>query len=105
MSVFALGIWTVKEGREDDFVRAWLELGERVRRDVPERAATLLRDRQQPNRFISFSRRDSLVHLEDGRNRLAQQATESDLRQWTGAMMELVENLDRYTLDVVGEIE
>ena len=107
MSVFALGIWTVKDGREDAFVEAWLQVGQRLKDDFPERTATLLHDREQPNRFISFGRSDSLEVLEKRRDSLASQAKtrETEAVLATGRMMELVADLALFTLDVVGEVK
>jgi len=33
--VFTLGMWIVKEGRQDDFVRAWQDLAETTKADFP----------------------------------------------------------------------
>jgi hypothetical protein len=106
MTVFALGLWTVKEGREDEFAQAWMELGERLREDFPERKATLLHDRAQPNLFISFGPSESLDALEGRREAIASVAQESDtLSQRTERLNELLDNLDLHTLDFVGEIK
>jgi hypothetical protein len=45
--VYTLGIWTVKTGREDEFVRAWSDLAERTKSEFPDERATLLRDGEQ----------------------------------------------------------
>jgi heme-degrading monooxygenase HmoA len=56
MSVYTMGIWLVKAGREDEFVAAWQEMAEWTMREVEgaEPGGTLLRDRGQPDRFVSF---------------------------------------------------
>jgi hypothetical protein len=92
MTVFALGPWTVKEGREGEFAQAWMELGERLRGDFPERKATLLHDREQPNLFfISFGPSESLDVLEGRREAIASVAQESDtLSQRTGRLFGLL---------------
>ena len=105
MSVFAVGLWTVKEGRHDDFVHAWLALGERLRQDFPERRATLLRDRDQPNLFISFGPSDSLDVLEGRREAIGSLAQNSDsLVDRTAQLFDSLDHLDLHTLDYVGEI-
>jgi hypothetical protein len=105
MKAYAVGLWTVKEGSEDDFVQAWMELGERLRQDFPERRATLLHDRDQPNLFISFGPNESLEALEGRRESIAAVAQESDtLSERTQRLLALLENLDLHTLDYVGEI-
>jgi quinol monooxygenase YgiN len=53
-SVWTHGIWIVKPGREDEFVLAWTEMAEWTRSRMPEAHGTLLRDREEPNRFHSF---------------------------------------------------
>lgn len=54
-SVWTHGRWTVKPGREDEFVRAWSDL---ARAAVAEFGVssppTLLRDRDHPNVFLGF---------------------------------------------------
>jgi heme-degrading monooxygenase HmoA len=56
MSVYTMGIWQVKPGSEEDFVAAWQEMADWTMREVEAAQAggTLLRDREQPNRFVSF---------------------------------------------------
>ena len=78
MSVFAVGLWTAKEGRQDDFVRACMQLGERLREDFPERRATLLHDRDQPKLFISFGPNQSLDMPKGWRAASGSLAQESD---------------------------
>ena len=97
MSVFTLGIWTVKEGREDDFVRAWRELAERTKEDFPDETATLLRDREQQNRFVSFGPWESLDQIEQWRNSTTFQAG-------VGKIRELLDDFAPSTLDVAAEI-
>jgi hypothetical protein len=48
--------WTVKEGREEEFIAAWGALIGDVRREVePSLAPTLLRDHDRPQVFVSFA--------------------------------------------------
>ena len=54
MTVYTLGFWTVKPGREDDFVAAWDALGQWTLEQGFETHGTLIRDRENPRRFISF---------------------------------------------------
>jgi hypothetical protein len=96
----------VKEGREGEFAQAWMEVGERLREDFPERKATLLHDREQPNLFISFGPSESLDVLEGRREAIASVAQESDtLSQRTGRLFGLLDNLDLHTLGFVGGIK
>jgi heme-degrading monooxygenase HmoA len=98
MSVFTLGIWTVKIGREEDLVRAWQELADRTKDDFPDEAATLLRDQDQPNRFISFGPWESLAQIEQWR------ASET-FQQGVGKIRALLEDFTPHTMDVVGGID
>ena len=59
MTVYTLGVWTGQPGREDDFVRAWLQMGTQTIEAFPEARGTLLRDRDWPERFISFGPSES----------------------------------------------
>jgi hypothetical protein len=52
-NVWTHGVWTVKDGREDEFIRAWRELvplGTGLGSGDP----LLFRDREHPNVFRSF---------------------------------------------------
>jgi heme-degrading monooxygenase HmoA len=97
MSVFTLGVWTVKNGREDDFVRSWRDLAERTKDDFPEATATLLRDRDQQNRFVSFGPWESLVQIEQWRS-------STTFQTGVGKIRELVDDFVPCTLDVAAEI-
>jgi quinol monooxygenase YgiN len=48
------GIWLVKEGREDEFAHRWEESASNTSRDFPDVTFRLLRDRENPRRFVSF---------------------------------------------------
>lgn len=97
MAVFTLGVWTTKEGRADDFVRAWNDLATRTKADFPAATATLLRDREQPNRFVSFGPWESLDQIEQWRN-------SDTFRSGVGRIRELIENFAPSTLDVASGI-
>ncbi len=65
MASVSVSVWTVKPGREDEFVQAWRELADftalqMVGRKAPSR---LLRDHDQPNRFVSVAEWDSAATL------------------------------------------
>lgn len=44
----------VKEGREDEFARRWQESADRVALEVPGVVFKLLRDRENPQRYVSL---------------------------------------------------
>lgn len=54
MSVYTVGIWIAKPGREDEFAACWREMAEWTIREVAPAPGTLLRDRERPARFVSF---------------------------------------------------
>ena len=61
MRSYSVSIWTVRPGREDEFVERWRELAAITARTMVGRKeqSRLLRDRDQPNRFISMAEWDS----------------------------------------------
>jgi heme-degrading monooxygenase HmoA len=48
------GIWTVKEGREEEFARRWEESADSLVLDYPDLRFRLLRDQDNPRRFVSL---------------------------------------------------
>ena len=67
MAVYTLGVWTVRPGAEDDFVAAWRAMATHTATDFPSATAMLLRDRDQPNLFISYGPWQSLAEIESWR--------------------------------------
>ena len=62
---YTSGIWTVKPGREEDFVARWRELAEWASVEFPgAERPTLLRDMDQPHRFVSFGAWQDLEQIE-----------------------------------------
>jgi heme-degrading monooxygenase HmoA len=98
MPVYTLGIWTVQPGHEDDFVDAWKELADRTKADFPDETATLLRDRDQPNRFISFGPWESLAQIEEWRN-------SDTFKSGVGKLREVLDDFTPHTMDLAAEIE
>jgi quinol monooxygenase YgiN len=58
------GKWTVRAGREDEFVSALSELSQAVSEELAVPVPTLLRDRDQPNLFLTFSRWENEDEIE-----------------------------------------
>ncbi len=52
--MYTSGVWVVKEGREDEFARRWQEGADRLALEVPGLKFVLLRDRENPRRFVSL---------------------------------------------------
>ena len=90
-SVWTHGVWTIKPGREDEFVAAWRELvpvGESLGSGDPK----LLRDRDRPNEFRSFGSWPELETIERFR---------AEIGPRVGAMGDIVESFETFTLDEV----
>jgi heme-degrading monooxygenase HmoA len=51
---FTCGIWTVRDGSEEEFVRRWTALVNSAQALPGAESFTLIQDRQDPHRFISF---------------------------------------------------
>ena len=94
-SVWTHGTWTVKPGREDEFVEAWRRLAVQASAELDVVATpTLLRDREHPNVFVSFGRWPDLDAVERFRSSKA-------FREGVPAMQELLERFEPRTLDEV----
>lgn len=52
---YTLGVWVVKAGKEDAFIEAWKEFAEWTKSSCTgARSVLLLRDRNEPGRFVSI---------------------------------------------------
>lgn len=93
------GVWTVKQGQEDDFVRLWTDFAKWSKTAVPGALwAKLLRDREHANRFITVGPWQSLEDIERWRS-------EPGWRERIGGVRELLVGFEPSTLDVVAEID
>lgn len=95
-AVYTAGIWTVKPGREDEFVALWRELAAWTATAFPGARGTLLRDREQPNRFLSFGPWESVEQIEAWRA----------AREWqelVGRLREVLDDFRPGTYDVAAE--
>ena len=89
------GTWIVKEGRENEFVEAWLTLARETLAVLPPPAPpTLLRDRARPNLFISFGPWTSDEDVERFRSSDAFVKAQTQMR-------DLLESFEPRTLDEV----
>ncbi len=91
--VWTHGRWTVREGHEDEFVAAWLELARSALAEFdPPAPPTLLRDRERPNVFLSFGPWDSAETVDRFRA--------SDVfRRSFETIQPLLESFETFTLD------
>jgi quinol monooxygenase YgiN len=52
--MYTCGVWTAKEGREDEFARRWQQSADRIVLDNHDLKFMLFRDRDNPRRFVSL---------------------------------------------------
>ena len=52
--MYTSGVWIVKAGKEDEFARRWQESADRLALDIPGVKFMLMRDRENPRRFVSL---------------------------------------------------
>ncbi|MER3410031.1 MAG: antibiotic biosynthesis monooxygenase [Thermoleophilia bacterium] len=90
--VWTHGKWTVRPGREEEFVQALGALAREARDELGIDPPLLLRHREQPNVFLTFSSWPSEVDIERFREFLFPRL---------GPMRELVESFEPHTLDEV----
>ena len=87
--------WTVKEGREDDFMAAWRALVDDVKKQLePRLAPTLLRDHDHPAVFVSFA-------PWPGNDSVATFRSSEIYHRHLRGMSDLLERFDAQTLDEV----
>jgi heme-degrading monooxygenase HmoA len=94
MAIYTLGVWTVKRGREDDFIAAWETMATATAADFPGATATLLRDRDEPLKFISSGPWDSLDQIETWRG-------SSTFHDGVGRIRDAIEGFEPHTMDLV----
>jgi heme-degrading monooxygenase HmoA len=94
--LYTAGDWLVKEGREEEFVRAWRDLADWTAGSVPGAWARLLRDRDEPRRFLSFGPWESLEAIESWRS-------SEGFSQRIGRIRELLDDMRPRTLEVAAE--
>jgi quinol monooxygenase YgiN len=90
--VWTHGTWTVKPGREDEFIAALRALTQEVSAELGAEPPTFLRDREQPNVFMTFSPWESDAEIERFR---------AFLFPRLGPLRELLESFEPNTLDPV----
>jgi heme-degrading monooxygenase HmoA len=94
MAVYTLGIWTVKPGREEEFIAAWHDMASRTKADFPGASAVLLRDREKPNQFVSSGPWDSLEQAQAWRASAA-------FRDGVAKIREYLDGFEPHTMDPV----
>lgn len=96
--IYTSGDWFVKQGREDEFIRAWRDLAEWTAADiVPGGRAMLLRDQEDAALFRSFRPWDSDEQVAGWRQSEGFTTRISRIR-------ELLDRFEAHTLDVAAEV-
>lgn len=97
--VFTSGRWVVTPGSEERFVSAWREFAEWSKASFPEGAGwvLLLRDREQPNVFVSLGPWSSRSAIDAWRN-------DDGFRTRIASIRELLESFTPATMDAVVDI-
>ncbi len=94
------GRWTVRAGREDEFVALWRAFAEWAAAHLPDaRWAVLSRNRDRPNEFVSFGPWPTLEAIDDFRSR-------PEFAAALAGMRPLLDSVETATLEevvVVGE--
>lgn len=98
MTIYTLGIWTVKPGHEDEFIDAWRDLATRTAAEFPAPTATLLRDRDQPNLFISYGPWTSPQDIENWRS-------SATFRHGVARIRDVLDGFEPHTMDQVVAID
>jgi quinol monooxygenase YgiN len=93
VTVYTAGIWTVKPGREEEFVALWRELAEWTLGSFSVAQGTLLRGREQPTRFLSFGPCESIEQIEAWRSA-------PEWQELVGRLPELLDSFEPGTYDV-----
>jgi quinol monooxygenase YgiN len=96
--MYTSGVWIVKKGREDEFKRRWQTSADRLVLEFPDVKFMLLRDRENPRRFISLG--------EGWRTEDDVEAARSspDFQDAMAAVWRMLESGELTTLDLVSEV-
>jgi heme-degrading monooxygenase HmoA len=96
---FTAGIWTVKPGHADEFIAAWSGLADWTKANVQGAGwAKLLRDLDDPNRFVSVGVWESLEAIEAWR-------ANDGWSSRVGPIKELLVGFEAITLDAAVEVD
>jgi len=89
--------WVVKRGREEEFIERWREWADWSRLEGLAARAMLLRDADNPERFVSFGPWETVAAVRMWRG-------ESGYHERVARLQELVEHFEPRTLEQVAEI-
>ncbi|KWX00381.1 antibiotic biosynthesis monooxygenase [Carbonactinospora thermoautotrophica] len=94
---YSMGEWYVKEGREEEFVELWQRFADwTVQRVHGSTWVRLLRDLEDPRRFISFGPWADQEAIDAWQEM-------PEAREYLAALRELVEGFEPRTLELAGQ--
>ena len=94
---YTQGVWRVKPGHADEFISAWTEFAQWTLREAKGAGAgTLLRDLNDPNRFVSFGPWGSLAAIEAWREL-------DGWKQRVARIRQLLDGFEPSTLELIVE--
>jgi heme-degrading monooxygenase HmoA len=88
--------WVVKPGQEDEFIRRWQDWAEWTALQGLTASAKLLRDVEQPNRFLSFGPWESMDKVRHWRS-------DEGFQERIGRLQEVLESFEPRTFEQVAE--
>ncbi len=95
---YTSGVWTVKAGSEEEFVAAWAEMAGWTTSEVPGSLwGKLLRDRENPSRFVSIGPWESVEAIAAWREL-------PGFAERVGKLRDLLEGFEAFTLEVAAEV-
>ena len=96
--MYTSGVWVVKEGREDEFERRWQESVNGASLEFPDVKFVLLRDHENPRRFVSLGEGwRNVEQIEAARSTPGYQDS-------MAAIWRVLESGEIATLDLVAEV-
>jgi len=93
---YSYTIWIVKPGEEEEFVRRWTEFADWSEAEGLSAHARLLRDVDEPGRFISIGPWETLAAIRRWR-------TLPSFKEHVGRLGEVLERFEAHTLEQVTE--
>jgi quinol monooxygenase YgiN len=96
--MYTSGVWVVKQGREDEFTRRWQESADRLALDFPGVKFMLLRDQENPRRFVSLG--------EGWRNRAQIEAAREtpEFQDTMASIWRVLDSGEMATLDLISSV-
>lgn len=93
--IYTLGIWTVKPGKEAQFISEWTAFAERTAKNYPGAGKPyLLQDEHEPLRFISFGPWDNKETIRQWRE-------SAEFRAFADKVKDLCDKFEPNTLKLV----